>query len=209
MAIYRSACCQASSPRSDRFTPTCGGCPRPSPSRRQRPVIGAPTGFARVAATSNQVHRENRAQKIDTRREGGNGRVIFELTGLRSTPLIGFAECPQATEFGLNREERGRTKSGVTRSPGSGLTRNVVFNVGQSLSAPPTATCSWHFGTAQREIWSRVSAADNARSGGTASPCFAVPGLNFGRSVGERNQQLWVVTPPAAPAPHAAPLAPG
>ena len=58
----------------------------------QRAVIGAPTGFARVAAASKHMHRENSAQKIDTRREGGNVRVIFEIRGLQSTPFVGFAE---------------------------------------------------------------------------------------------------------------------
>ena len=58
----------------------------------QRAVIGAPTGFARVAAASKHIHRENSAQKIDTRREDGNLRVIFEIRGLQSTPFVGFAE---------------------------------------------------------------------------------------------------------------------
>jgi AraC-like DNA-binding protein len=58
----------------------------------QRAVIGAPAGFARVAAASKHIHRENSAQKIDTRREDGNLRVIFEIRGLQSTPFVGFAE---------------------------------------------------------------------------------------------------------------------
>ncbi len=58
----------------------------------QRAVIGAPTGFARVAAMSNHMHRENSAHSIDTRREGNNLRVIFEIRGLRSSPVAGFAE---------------------------------------------------------------------------------------------------------------------
>jgi len=58
----------------------------------QRAVIGAPTGFARVAAASKHMHRENSAQKIDTRSEGRNVRVIFEIKGLQSTPFVGFAE---------------------------------------------------------------------------------------------------------------------
>jgi len=38
------------------------------------------------------MHRENSAQKIDMRREGGNVRVICEIRGLQSTPFVGFAE---------------------------------------------------------------------------------------------------------------------
>ncbi len=58
----------------------------------QRAVIGAPTGFARVAAMSNHMHRENSAQQMDMSREGGNVRVIFEIRGFQSTPFVGFAE---------------------------------------------------------------------------------------------------------------------
>jgi len=58
----------------------------------QRAMIAAPTGFARVAAMSNHMHRENSALKIDTRREGANVRVIFQIRGLQSTAFVGFAE---------------------------------------------------------------------------------------------------------------------
>jgi hypothetical protein len=42
---------------------------------------------------SKHMHRENSAQKIDIRREGGNVRVIVEIRGLQSTPFVGIAEC--------------------------------------------------------------------------------------------------------------------
>jgi hypothetical protein len=53
----------------------------------QRALIGAPTGFARVAAMSNHMYRENSSQRIDTRREGGNVRVICEIRRLPETNI--------------------------------------------------------------------------------------------------------------------------
>ncbi len=58
----------------------------------QRAVIGAPTGFSRVAALSNHAHRDNSALKIGTRREGVDVRVVCEMPGFQANPFVGFAE---------------------------------------------------------------------------------------------------------------------
>jgi AraC-like DNA-binding protein len=58
----------------------------------QRAVIGAPTGFARVEALAKHMHRENSAEKIETRREGRNLRVIAEIRGWQSSAVVGFTE---------------------------------------------------------------------------------------------------------------------
>ena len=58
----------------------------------QRAVIGAPTGFARIEALSNHVHRENSAVTIDIRREGIDRRVVCQVLGFQNSPCLGFAE---------------------------------------------------------------------------------------------------------------------
>jgi AraC-like DNA-binding protein len=58
----------------------------------QRAVIGAPTGFARIEALSNHVHRENSAVKIDISREGIDLRVVCEVLGFQNSRFVGFAE---------------------------------------------------------------------------------------------------------------------
>jgi len=58
----------------------------------QRAVIRAPTGFARVAALFNHVHRENSILKIGFRREGADVRVVCEMKGFQTEPFVGFAE---------------------------------------------------------------------------------------------------------------------
>ncbi|WP_296809718.1 helix-turn-helix transcriptional regulator [Thiocapsa sp.] len=58
----------------------------------RRAVIAAPTGLARIAAVADHIHRENSAQKISTRREGGYVRVAFEICGFQTNPFVGFAE---------------------------------------------------------------------------------------------------------------------
>jgi len=58
----------------------------------QRAVIGAPTGFARVAAVSGHLHRENSTQKRYICPEGENVRVICDMLGFQSNPFVGFAE---------------------------------------------------------------------------------------------------------------------
>ena len=63
----------------------------------QRAVIGAPTGFARVAALSDHVHLENGALKIDTRREGVDVRVVCEMPDFQTNPFVGFAEWTAIT----------------------------------------------------------------------------------------------------------------
>jgi AraC-like DNA-binding protein len=58
----------------------------------QRAVIGAPTGFARVVALAEHMHRENSAEKIEIRSEGRNVRVIAEIRGFQSSVVVGFTE---------------------------------------------------------------------------------------------------------------------
>jgi hypothetical protein len=58
----------------------------------QRAVIRAPTGLSRIEALANHVHRENSAVTIHIRREGNHRRVLCEVQGFQTSPIVGFAE---------------------------------------------------------------------------------------------------------------------